>query len=275
MSAFRVSRRYRVPLALVLTLSFQALWSTVLADPPLPSAAPVESDGVDAETLRKLEKRAEQQRARQEKEMRKIAERERKRLEKERQKQERELHLHPKPPPPGQPQVRVAIPVGPVGPQAPPRILAAIWSQLVPSQKISSLVVHVRAQKLYAYQGKKLAAIVPICTGNATHPTPVGRFTIIQKDRNHLSNHYGCFVDNTTGRIVDGNAVIGQRPPPGTHYEAAEMPNFLRITSDGVGLHGGYLPGFAASHGCVRLPKSFASELFELVQDGTPVTVVE
>ncbi|WP_242529155.1 L,D-transpeptidase family protein [Methylacidimicrobium sp. B4] len=264
-----------MPLALVLTLSLQALASTVLADPPLPSAAPMESDGVDAETLRRLEKRAEQEKARQEKEMRKIAERERKRLEVERRDQEREMRLHPKPPSAGQLPVRVAIPVRPVAPQASPRILAAIWSQLIPSEKITSLVVHVRAQKLYVYQGKKLAAIAPICTGNATHPTPMGRFTVIQKDRNHLSSRYGCFVDNTTGRIVDGNAVIGQRPPPGTHYEAAEMPNFLRITSDGVGLHGGYLPGFAASHGCVRLPKSFASEIFELVQDGTPVTVVE
>ncbi|MGD9896503.1 MAG: L,D-transpeptidase [Candidatus Methylacidiphilaceae bacterium] len=228
------------------------------------------ADAVDAETLRKLEKRAEKERALQEKAMQKAAERERKRLEKERREREKAMRKEQKPFP--TPPIRAAIPVSP---QAPPRVLAAIWSQLVPSQKISSLVIHVRQQKLYVYQGKKLAAIAPICTGNATHPTPIGRFAVIQKDRNHLSSRYGCFVDNATGRIVDANAVIGQRPPPGTHYEAAEMPNFLRITSDGVGLHGGYLPGFAASHGCIRLPKSFASELFELVQDGTPVSVVE
>ncbi|WP_018290564.1 L,D-transpeptidase family protein [Verrucomicrobium sp. 3C] len=266
--------------------ALQALPSLAPAAPPLLSAAdppggvwlaqPEESvlpaQSVDPETLRKLEKQAEKEKARQEKEMRKAAERERKRLDKERQTQEKAMRGHPKPTSSSEPQVRVAIPVRP---QAPPRVLPAIWSQLVPSKKITSLVIHVRQQKLYVYQGKKLAAIAPICTGNATHPTPMGRFTIIQKDRNHLSSRYGCFVDNVTGRIVDGNAILGQRPPPGTHYEAAEMPHFLRITSDGVGLHGGYLPGYAASHGCIRLPKSFASELFEFVPDGTPVSVVE
>lgn len=230
------------------------------------------AQSVDPETLRKLEKQAEKEKARREKEMRKAAERERKRLDKERQAQEKAIRAHPKPTSSSELPVRAAIPVRP---QAPPRVLAAIWSQLVPSQKVTSLVIHVRQQKLYVYQGKKLAAIAPICTGNATHPTPMGRFTIIQKDRNHLSNRYGCFVDNATGRIVDANAILGQHPPPGTHYEAAEMPNFLRITSDGVGLHGGYLPGYAASHGCIRMPKSFASEIFEIVPDGTPVSIVE
>lgn len=272
MSVPRVPRRLPAFLALVLGVTLQILSNAALADPPLPSASPAESDGVDAETLRKLEKRAEEEKAQQEKEMRKAAERERKRLEKERREREKALRQSPQPSSPAQLPVRVAIPVRP---QAPPRVLAAIWSQIVPSEKITSLVVHVRQQKLFVYQGKKLAAIAPVCTGNATHPTPMGRFTIIQKDRNHLSSRYGCFVDNATGRIVDANAVIGQRPPPGTHYEAAEMPNFLRITGDGVGLHGGYLPGFAASHGCIRLPKSFASEIFELVQDGTPVSVIE
>ncbi|MDD4931896.1 MAG: L,D-transpeptidase family protein [Methylacidiphilaceae bacterium] len=279
--------RRRAFLVLALAGSLQALPSLAQGDPPLPSMGGDLPDGVriaqqeeralpaqrvDPETLRKLERQAEKERARQEKEVRKAAERERKRVEKERREQEKAMRLNPRPPSSPQPPVRVATPVRP---QAPPRVLAAIWSQLVPSQRITSLVIHVRQQKLYVYQGKKLAAIAPICTGNATHPTPMGRFTIVQKDRNHLSNRYGCFVDNATGRIVDGNAILGQPAPAGTHYEAAEMPHFLRITSDGVGLHGGYLPGFAASHGCIRLPKSFASEIFELVQDGTPVSVVE
>ncbi|VVM06923.1 hypothetical protein MAMC_01347 [Methylacidimicrobium cyclopophantes] len=285
MSASLVSLRRRALLAAVLIGSLPALPLRVDADPSLPSwnepaasapraqpaAAAPSTNGNDAEALRKWEKRAEKERARREKEMRKAAEKERKRLEREREEREKEMRKHPKPLSPSQTPVRVALPVQ--GP--PPRVLAAIWSQLVPTKKISSLVIHVRQQKIYVYQGKKLAAIAPISTGNASHPTPMGRFSVLQKDRNHLSSRYGCFVDNATGRIVDANAVIGQRAPPGTHYEAAEMPHFLRITSDGVGLHGGYLPGFAASHGCIRLPKSFASEIFELVQDGTPVFVVE
>ncbi|MDD2676781.1 MAG: L,D-transpeptidase family protein [Methylacidiphilaceae bacterium] len=278
-------RRRALPVV-ILAGALQALPTLAPAVPPLRAAADLPvgvliaqqgeslppAQGVDPETLRKLEKQAEKEKARQEKEMRNAAERERKRLDKERQAQEKAMRGHPKPTSSSEPQVRAATPVQP---QAPPRILAAIWSQLVPSKKITSLVIHVRQQKLYVYQGKKLAAIAPICTGNATHPTPMGRFTIIQKDRNHLSSRYGCFVDNATGRIVDANAIIGQHAPPGTHYEAAEMPHFLRITSDGVGLHGGYLPGYAASHGCIRLPKSFASEIFESVPDGTPVSIVE
>ncbi|CAB4242384.1 conserved protein of unknown function [Methylacidimicrobium sp. AP8] len=272
MSVLPIPRRRGSALALFLAFFFPILCRPLLADPPLPSADPAENSAVDAATLRKLDKQAEREEARREKEARKAAELERKRLEKERQEAEKEMRRQSKRSASIQPPVRAAIPVGR---QAPPRVLAAIWSQLVPSRKISALVIHVREQKLYVYQGKTLAAIAPICTGDARHPTPLGRFTVIQKDRNHLSNRYGCFVDNATGRIVDANAVIGQRPPPGTHYEAAEMPHFLRITADGIGLHGGYLPGFAASHGCIRLPKSFASEIFELVQDGTPVMVVE
>jgi|GEM_PF-4434664 len=152
------------------------------------------------------------------------------------------------------------------------RILPAIWWNINPSEKVTKLEINLSEQKLYVYQGGRLAAISPICSGTKDHPTPLGRFTVINKEILHRSNRYGCFVDSK-GKIIYANATVGMTPPAGLHYEPADMPFFLRLTDDGVGLHGGYLPGYAASHGCVRLPKSFAQDLYPLVPLGTPVVV--
>lgn len=152
------------------------------------------------------------------------------------------------------------------------RILPAIWWNINPSQKVTKLEIVLSEQKLYVYQGERLAAIAPICSGTKDHPTPLGRFAVINKEILHRSNKYGCFVDSN-GKIIYANATVGMTPPAGLHYEPADMPFFLRLTDDGVGLHGGYLPGYAASHGCVRLPKSFAQDLYPLVSLGTPVLV--
>ncbi|QSR88110.1 L,D-transpeptidase family protein [Methylacidiphilum caldifontis] len=152
------------------------------------------------------------------------------------------------------------------------RILPAIWWNVNPSEKVTKLEIVLSEQKLYVYQGGRLAAIAPICSGTKDHPTPVGHFKVINKEILHRSNKYGCFVDSK-GKIIYANATVGMIPPAGLHYEPADMPFFLRLTDDGVGLHGGYLPGYAASHGCVRLPKSFAQDLYPLVSLGTPVLV--
>jgi lipoprotein-anchoring transpeptidase ErfK/SrfK len=60
--------------------------------------------------------------------------------------------------------------------------------------------------------------------------------------------------------------------PPGAVYYAAPMPNFMRITG-GVGMHTGYLPGYAASHGCIRMPHQMSEKFFENVVVGTPVII--
>ena len=61
--------------------------------------------------------------------------------------------------------------------------------------------------------------------------------------------------------------------PAGTHYEGAPMLWFMRLTSEGVGMHVGILPGYAASHGCVRMPSDIAGLFYEKVKLGTPVVV--
>ncbi len=142
-----------------------------------------------------------------------------------------------------------------------------------PNQPITRIEVRLGEQKVYVYQGDSVAGESPTTTGKPGHETPTGHYSILQKDIDHKSNLYGDFID-ANGYIVDGNAEIGQTPPAGTIYDAADMPYYLRIREDGTGLHAGYLPGYPASHGCIRLPHAFAELLFSNVSVGTPVDVV-
>jgi L,D-transpeptidase catalytic domain len=102
--------------------------------------------------------------------------------------------------------------------------------------------------------------------------TTTGSFKIIQKDQNHVSSQYGDYVDSADNVVV-ANVDVGKDPkPPGTHFKGAPMPYFMRIVG-GTGLHAGYLPGYPASHGCIRMPEFMAENFFRSVSVGTPVTV--
>jgi lipoprotein-anchoring transpeptidase ErfK/SrfK len=142
-----------------------------------------------------------------------------------------------------------------------------------PSLPITRVEVRLGEQKVYVYQGDKVAGVSPTTTGKPGHETPPGHYTVLVKDIDHKSNLYGDFLDSN-GYIVDGNAEAGEKPPPGTVYDSADMPYYMRIRDDGVGLHAGYLPGYPASHGCIRLPHAFAELLFSNISLGTPVDVV-
>jgi lipoprotein-anchoring transpeptidase ErfK/SrfK len=75
--------------------------------------------------------------------------------------------------------------------------------------------------------------------------------------------------------MVDEDAKPGDHIPAGCRYVAAPMPHWMRLTSYGIGMHGGIIPqpGEPASHGCIRLPKDFAPVLFDAVKVGTPVKI--
>ncbi|MBX7157811.1 MAG: L,D-transpeptidase family protein [Verrucomicrobiae bacterium] len=135
------------------------------------------------------------------------------------------------------------------------------------------LEIVLNEQRVYIYRGGKQIGYTQISTGREGYNTPVGNYTILQKKREYYSNQYGSFVDNVTGKVVDNNAEIGQRAPAGAHYEPAPMPYFQRLTWGGVGLHEGFLPGYPASHGCIRVHRDMAHHLFEVTQVGTPVVV--
>jgi lipoprotein-anchoring transpeptidase ErfK/SrfK len=156
--------------------------------------------------------------------------------------------------------------------QAPPVVNQAVLAQMTPDN--ASVLVSLSRQRAYAYAGGQLAIDTPISSGKKAGFTPTGHFTIIQKDPNHRSNIYGNFVDSR-GRIV--RAGVSSRidsAPSGSHYEGAPMFYFMRLTNEGVGMHIGILPGYPASHGCIRMPAEIAPQIYARVKLGTPVEVV-
>jgi lipoprotein-anchoring transpeptidase ErfK/SrfK len=147
------------------------------------------------------------------------------------------------------------------------------WNPEISPTGAVMLEIVLNEQRIYVYRGGKQIGYTKISTGREGFSTPTGNYTILAKKRDHYSNQYGSFVDATTGRIVDSDATAGQKPPAGTRYEPAPMPYFQRLTWGGVGLHEGYLPGYPASHGCIRVHRDMAPRLFEVTKVGTPVVV--
>jgi hypothetical protein len=112
----------------------------------------------------------------------------------------------------------------------------------------------------------------PISSGRAGYKTPVGSFRILDKNVDHVSSLYGDYVD-ANGDVVVANVSSDRDPrPAGTKFRGSPMPYFMRICG-GVGMHAGFLPGYPASHGCIRMPRGAAQCFFENVPVGTPVRV--
>jgi hypothetical protein len=107
------------------------------------------------------------------------------------------------------------------------------------------IVVAIGSQHVTVYDDGTPIASAPISTGMPGHPTPMGIFSVIQKDRYHHSNI----------------------------YSGAPMPYMQRITWSGVAMHEGALPGHPASHGCIRLPHDFAARLWTMTKMGARVIV--
>ncbi len=107
------------------------------------------------------------------------------------------------------------------------------------------LLISLPQQKVYVFSGEDLLATSPVSTGKPGHATPIGTFHIMEKQLTHRSNR----------------------------YSNAPMPYMQRLTSSGIALHAGRLPGYAASHGCIRLPWSFARRLYGMTDPGTVVVI--
>jgi len=128
-------------------------------------------------------------------------------------------------------------------------------------------------QKAFFYKGGQLVGVSRISSGSEDHATPPGNYKITQKSKDHKSSLYGVFKDKQTGMTINDNVDIRvDKIPPGAIYYPAPMPNFMRF-SGGIGMHTGYLPGYAASHGCIRMPHQMSEKFFENVSVGTPVVV--
>jgi lipoprotein-anchoring transpeptidase ErfK/SrfK len=107
------------------------------------------------------------------------------------------------------------------------------------------VVVSIPQQRAYLFEGRRLLESSRVSTGRRGHETPVGTFRIMEKRLKHRSNRYAN----------------------------APMPYMQRLTSYGIALHAGHLPGYPASHGCIRLPWGFARRLYEMTDSATIVTV--
>ena len=135
------------------------------------------------------------------------------------------------------------------------------------------VVVSLPKQRAYLMIGEQIVADSPISSGKAGHSTPSGHFSVLEKDPDHRSSIYGDFVDGS-GRIVrSGISAKIDSAPSGTHYVGAPMRWFMRLTGEGVGMHVGILPGYPASHGCVRMSADGAKFFYDHVKVGTPVAV--
>ena len=140
------------------------------------------------------------------------------------------------------------------------------------SAQQTSVIINLTEQAAYLLEDGRVAFVSPIASGKVGWGTPIGSFRVISKDLNHQSGNFGLVIDSY-GRIVNPNATPGSYVPRGCHYMPAPMPYFMEF-SKYVGMHAGYLPGYPASHGCVRMPRDLAAAFFARVRIGTPVKVI-
>lgn len=134
-----------------------------------------------------------------------------------------------------------------------------------------SIEIDLRDQTAYLIRNGRAVLSTPICTGRYGHLTDTGSFKVIEKERNHFSTLYGR-IEDAQGNTIVADADADMPVPPGGRFVAAPMRYFLRF-NNAIGMHAGYLPGYPASHGCVRLPEQNAITFFNSVEVGTPVTV--
>jgi lipoprotein-anchoring transpeptidase ErfK/SrfK len=147
----------------------------------------------------------------------------------------------------------------------------AVLQKVTPDN--AHVIVSLTKQRAYLMTGDEIAIDSPISSGKRGHTTPSGSFSVLEKDKDHRSSLYGDYVDSK-GRVVRGG--ISARidsAPSGTHYVGASMKWFMRLTGEGVGMHVGILPGYPASHGCIRMPEPAAAQFYSHVKVGTPVRV--
>ena len=156
--------------------------------------------------------------------------------------------------------------------QEPSKVSPRVLETLTP--ETAQVRISLSKQRAYLMDANgEIAIDTPISSGKAAGMTPTGSFQITEKDADHSSNLYGNFVDKK-GRVVrSGVSTRIDSAPSGTRFEGAPMKWFMRFNG-AIGMHVGLLPGYPASHGCVRLPEEIAAIIYSKVKIGTPVEVV-
>jgi len=135
----------------------------------------------------------------------------------------------------------------------------------------TSIEIDLRDQTAYLIRNGRAVLSTPVSTGRYGHLTQTGSFKVIEKERNHFSTLYGR-IEDADGNTIVADADSDMPVPRGGRFVPAPMRYFVRF-NNATGMHAGYLPGYPASHGCVRLPERNAVAIFNAVEVGTPVTV--
>lgn len=140
------------------------------------------------------------------------------------------------------------------------------------AQGAPHIIIRLGEQRAYYYKGGQLVGVSAISTGREGFNTPLGDFKIIQKEKDHKSTLYGDYVDKA-GNVIQKDIDVKKDPkPPGALFDGAKMPYFMRIVG-GTGMHAGFLPGYPASHGCIRMPEFMAEAFFNSTPVKTPVRI--
>ncbi|MGI8889448.1 MAG: L,D-transpeptidase [Chthoniobacterales bacterium] len=135
----------------------------------------------------------------------------------------------------------------------------------------TSIEIDLHDQTAYLIRNGRAVLSTPICSGRYGHLTDQGTFKVMEKERSHFSTLYGR-IEDANGNTVVTDADSDMKVPRGGKFVPAPMRYFMRF-NNAIGMHAGYLPGYPASHGCVRLPEEKAIAFFKAVEVGTPVTV--
>ena len=155
--------------------------------------------------------------------------------------------------------------------QAPLKVNQSSLKQATPDN--TRIVVSIPKQRAYLMIGGQVVADGPVSSGRRGHETPHGHFNVLEKDPNHHSTLYGDFVDGSGRTVRAGVSARSDSAPSGTHFSGASMKWFLRLTGEGVGMHIGILPGYPASHGCIRESVDGAKLFYDYAKVGTSVDV--
>jgi hypothetical protein len=120
-----------------------------------------------------------------------------------------------------------------------------VWAKSIPAEGESKIVVDLLTQTAFVYRGEAVVGISTISSGKKGKETPLGFWSVLRKHKTYRSRK----------------------------YQNAPMPFAQIIDDHGIAFHGGAIPGYPASHGCVRLPTKFAERLFTLTKVGTKVVI--
>ncbi|MBR2126583.1 MAG: L,D-transpeptidase [Akkermansia sp.] len=146
------------------------------------------------------------------------------------------------------------------------------------SRATSDCPIHIclQHQRGRLYVGGRVALDWPVSTGTERTPTSQGTFVVLEKKKEHYSGRFGVIRGADGSILVEDADSRKHVVPPGGKWEGASMPNWMRLTYSGIGMHTGMVaPGQRLSHGCIRMPHEVSSIIFDIVRLGSPVYVAD